>query len=64
MKQCAEVIYEGNLNRQFIMDVKSGKYPVFEGVIAKGDDFMVKIKTDAYFLKLKNNFDNWEQFGE
>lgn len=64
IKQAAEIVYEGSLNRQFILDIKQGKYPVFEGVIAKGDDFMVKIKTDEYFLKLKNKFENWEQFGE
>jgi len=49
MPQAAEVIYQGNLNREFIMDVREGKYPVFEGVIAKGDDFMVKIKTKKYY---------------
>jgi hypothetical protein len=48
----AEVVYEGNLNKQFVDDVRSGKYPVWEGVVAKGDDFMVKIKTDAFFKKL------------
>lgn len=48
----AEVIYDGNLNKQFIQDVRDGKYPVWEGVIAKGDDFMVKIKTNAFFAKL------------
>jgi hypothetical protein len=25
---------------------------VYEGVVAKGDDFMVKIKTGAYFKRL------------
>ena len=48
----AEVVYRGNLNQQFISDVRTGKYPVVEGVVAKGDDFMVKIKTNAYFAKL------------
>ena len=65
MSQTAEIIYEGNLNKQFIEDVQNGKYPVFEGVIAKGNDFMVKIKTKAYFDKLFNRFgDDWEKFGE
>ena len=49
---CAQVIYDGNLNKQFIQDVRDGKYPVWEGVVAKGDDFMVKIKTDAYRKRL------------
>lgn len=53
----AQVVYEGNLNQQFIDDVRKGKYPVWEGVVCKGEDsrgkpFMVKIKTDAYFKKL------------
>ena len=48
----ATVVYRGNLNHQFISDVRMGKYPVVEGVVAKGDDFMVKIKTNAYFAKL------------
>lgn len=52
MPECAQVIYDGNLNQQFIDDVRKGVYPVNEGVVAKGDDFMVKIKTDAYFKKL------------
>lgn len=43
----AQVIYDGNLNRQFIEDVRMGLYPVVEGVVAKGEDFMVKIKTYA-----------------
>jgi hypothetical protein len=49
---CAQIIYDGNLNQSFIDDVRRGAYPVWEGVVAKGDDFMVKIKTDAYFKKL------------
>jgi hypothetical protein len=48
----AQVIYEGNLNKQFIDDVRNGLYPVYEGVVAKGIDFSVKIKTNAYFKKL------------
>jgi len=52
MPECAELVYDGNLNQSFIDDVRRGVYPVWEGVVAKGDDFMVKIKTDAYFKKL------------
>lgn len=48
----AKVVYDGNLNKQFIEDVRSGKYPVYEGVIVKGDDFMIKIKTREYFQEL------------
>lgn len=61
----AEVIYEGNLNKEFISDVRSGKYPVWEGVVAKGEGFRVKIKTEAYMLKLKEVYGlNWERFAE
>ena len=59
------MVYEGTLNKQFILDVRRGLYPVFEGVIAKGDGFMVKIKTDAYFARLRDKFDErWEAYGE
>jgi len=61
----AEIVYEGPLNVSFINDVRNGKYPVFEGVIAKGADFMIKIKTDEYFRQLRNKLPvGWEQFGE
>lgn len=65
MPQAAEVVYEGSLNKKFVIDVKKGNYPVFEGVIAKGSDFMVKIKTDEYFRRLRHKFpQQWEQYGE
>ena len=65
MEQAAEIIYEGTLNSSFIMDVKKGKYPVFEGVIAKGSDFKVKIKTDEYFRCLRHKYpERWQEFGE
>lgn len=52
----AQVIYKGNMNKQFIEDVRMGLYPVDEGVIAKGDDWMVKIKTYAYLKRLNEKF--------
>jgi|ERR1035437_2408706 hypothetical protein len=65
LPQAAEIIYEGPLNKQFIADVKQGKYNVFEGVVAKGSDFMIKIKTDEYFKKLRQKYpERWEEFGE
>lgn len=48
----ARAVYQGNLSKQFIEDVRTGQYPVVEGVVAKGDDFMVKIKTYAYLKRL------------
>lgn len=61
----AEVVYEGPLNARFIMDVRKGRYPVFEGVICKGSGFMVKIKTDEYFRQLRHKLPrDWERHGE
>lgn len=65
----AEVVYEGNLNEQFIKDVKEGKYNVWEGVVCKGgtkhDLWMCKIKTNAYLQKLKEVYaDKWESYWE
>lgn len=52
----AEVVYDGILDQQFVSDVRMGRYPVVEGVVAKGDFGMVKIKTNAYFTKLSEVF--------
>lgn len=65
----AEVVYEGNLNEEFINDVRIGNYKVDEGVICKGgsghDLWMCKIKTDAYLEKLKETFhSNWKDYWE
>jgi hypothetical protein len=56
LSYAAQVVYEGNLNKQFIDDVRNGQYPVNEGVVAKGDDFMVKIKTYDYLRRLNEKF--------
>ena len=61
----AQVVYQGNLNKEFIEDVRNGKYPVWEGVVAKGADFRVKIKTNAYLAKLREVYGaKWESLGE
>lgn len=65
----AQVIYEGNLNEEFIRDVKEGKYPVFEGVVCKGGEghklWFRKIKTLAYLDKLKAMYQNeWSKYWE
>jgi len=57
----AEVVYQGNFNDQFIQDVIQGKYPVGEGVVAKGVKpgkgvhglWMAKVKTRAWFERIK-----------
>jgi len=65
LSYAAEVVYTGNLNKKFVMDVRKGEYPGFEGVIAKGSDFMVKIKTSQYFERLRHKFsDKWENYAE
>jgi len=61
----AEVVYEGQLTKQFINDVYIGKYPVTEGVVAKGvsqtqrrkgktetNTWMVKVKTQSWLDEL------------
>lgn len=61
----AQVVYEGNLNRQFIDSVRKGVYPVQEGVVAKGDGFMVKVKTDAYMARLVEVYGaTWRNYWE
>jgi len=69
----AEVVYEGNLNEDFIAAVKRGDYNtgdgIEEGVVCKGGSghslWMAKIKTDAYIAKLKEVFGvGWEKYGE
>lgn len=65
MPQAAEVVYDGNLNKQFIENVRIGFYPVWEGVVAKGDDFMVKIKTNAYMQRLMEVYGTtWRNYWE
>lgn len=67
--KAAQVIYEGNLNEQFIKDVREGKYPVWEGVVFKGGVkhkiWRCKIKTYAYLAKLKEVYaDGWQKYWE
>jgi hypothetical protein len=61
----AQVVYEGNLNKQFIEDVRNGVYPVHEGVVDKGDGFMVKVKTNAYMARLMEVYGaTWRNYWE
>jgi hypothetical protein len=61
----ARVVYEGLFTRTFIEDVRAGKYPVSEGVVAKGvqtrrqrkgranqEVWMAKVKTRAWLEEL------------
>lgn len=68
-----DVIYEGNLNERFIEEVRAST-TLQEGVICKGTEssgafaggvWMCKIKTQAYFDKLKAAFqEDWTKYGE
>lgn len=65
----AEVIYDGNLNEQFIQDVRSNKFGLNEGVVCKGGDghklWRCKIKTDEYKVKLQEMYGaRWHEFWE
>jgi hypothetical protein len=61
----AKVVYEGPFNRSFVEDVQAGKYPVLEGVVAKGvhtrrqrkgkadqEVWMAKVKTRSWLEEL------------
>ncbi len=61
-----KVVYEGPFSEEFILDVRQGKYPVFEGVVAKGGKshklWMRKVKTYAYLDELKKRWgQDWER---
>ena len=65
----AKPVYTGNLNHDFINQVRNNNLPGYnlnEGVICKGVDkknvWMTKIKTLDYLDKLKNSFTNWEHY--
>jgi hypothetical protein len=59
---CAEVVYEGNMSREFIEDVRNGKYPVYEGVICKGEDWTAKVKTLDYLNRLRDTNEGlWQE---
>ena len=56
------VIYEGNLNKQFVQEIREGKYDVKEGVMCKGVQqirggrrvWIVKAKTNTWLDGLRN----------
>ena len=55
-----KVVYEGEMDDEFISNVQNNKYGLKEGVIAKGiqdkDVFMCKVKTKNWLNKVKNKF--------
>jgi len=61
----AQVIYEGDLTLEFIKKVRDGEFGLNEGVICKGDDFSVKVKTTAYLQKLHEMYGrDWINYAE
>lgn len=63
------VVYRGPFDRRFTQDVRDGKYPVAEGVIAKGGEghkiWFRKVKTLTYLKALQEKLGTgWEEFGE
>lgn len=71
VKNCAEIIYEGNLNKSFIDSVRQNKleHRLNEGIVFKGGDkhglWMTKIKTHDYLTKLKTfKPEDWQNYWE
>ncbi len=65
----AQVVYDGNMNAEFVQNVRDNKYDLFEGVVCKGGSghklWRCKIKTDEYRTKLINHFGHrWHEFWE
>ena len=68
------MVYTGNLNEEFIQDVRENKFGLNEGVVCKGlttsgayrgKIWMCKIKTQDYMNRLKAKFEsNWEKHWE
>jgi hypothetical protein len=63
------VIRRGVLDREFIADVRANRFETPEGVILKGGEghqrWMAKVKTTAYFHRLKTFFqDDWHRHWE
>jgi hypothetical protein len=65
------VVYEGNFNQVFIQDVKNGKYPVKEGVVAKGlkptgkpphNLWAAKVKTKEWMRLLRIKAEQFAEF--
>jgi len=64
------VVYDGNLNQEFIDRVRDNEFDLKEGVVCKGgtslrDMWMAKIKTLEYLASLKKLYgSDWENYWE
>ena len=50
-----KIVYSGNLNKDFISDVKNNIFQLSEGVICKGEIKTKKDKLQLYYCKVKTN---------
>lgn len=50
----ADMIYNGNMTKPFIENVRNGVYGLGEGVVCKGSDWSAKIKTHAWLAELRS----------
>lgn len=49
------VVYEGNLNKELVAQVKKNEFNLSEGVICKGVTVTKKGRPDLYYCKIKTN---------
>jgi hypothetical protein len=49
------IVYEGNLNKEFIERVKQNEFDLTEGVICKGQTLTRKGRPELYYCKIKTN---------
>lgn len=65
-----KLVYQGNLNMEFVQEIKQNKYNLSEGVICKGlipnkkndNLYYCKIKTNDWFDRLRgNNIEEYEK---
>jgi hypothetical protein len=64
-----DVVHRGMMTREFIEDVRAGRYGMGEGVVCKGGEghgrWMAKVKTTAYLQRLRAFFqDDWQRYWE
>jgi hypothetical protein len=65
----SRVVHRGVLTREFVADVRAGRFGDGEGVVCKGGEghgrWMAKVKTDAYRERLRAFFqDDWQSYWE
>jgi hypothetical protein len=63
LPQACPVMYKGPLNQELADEVNQGEYGLGEGLILKGarSDFVYKVKTQAWYDRLKATHANWQE---